>query len=163
MAKRAGKISWNFHGGDIFFILARRLRHNIKTFISRLINCLVLQTDAFIKILKWKNILYHCNLTKIIQHNSVLNNGCKKKIPQCVQTESESLSQRYVFLSSDRMYLSSYHHFSREIVSVNKYFMKNDTHLIFSTPKETRLLASVDSRPRIFYLFCRFQCVVIEK
>ena len=64
--------------GETFFLLTSRRRHN-KTFISRIVNCLVLHTNAFIKILKWRNILYHSNLMKIIQHNSVLTKECKKK------------------------------------------------------------------------------------
>ena len=79
----------NFHGGDSaridvfdpFFFTTKRgenllefpwARHfsylqsgldiTIKTFISRIINCIILQTNAFIKNLKWRNILYHKNL-----------------------------------------------------------------------------------------------------
>ena len=65
--------------GETFFLLTSRLRHNNSTFISRIVNCLVLHTNAFTKILNWRNILYLSNLTKIIQHSSVLTKECKKK------------------------------------------------------------------------------------
>ena len=64
---------------ETFSLLTSRLRHNNLTFISRIVNCLVLHTNAFTKILKWRNILYLSNLTKIIQHSSVLTKECKKK------------------------------------------------------------------------------------
>ena len=66
-------------GETVSSFLQAGLDITIKTYISRIIDCLDLHTNALIKILKWRNIHYHSNLTKIIQHDSVLAKECKKK------------------------------------------------------------------------------------
>ena len=64
---------------ETFSYLQAGLDKTIKTYISRDMNCLTFQTHAFKTILKWRNILYHSSLMKIVQHNSILTNVKKKK------------------------------------------------------------------------------------
>ena len=88
-------------GGGHFSYFQAGLDVTIKTFISRIIDCLVLQTNAFIKILQWRNI-HHSNLTKIIQHNSVLTKDCKKS-----HNVSKSRASHHFTEDLNAMYLSS--------------------------------------------------------
>ena len=149
-----------FLWGRHFSYLQAGLDITIKTFISRIINCLVLQTNALIKILKWRHILYHSNLRKSYSIIQFWLRSAKKKKSQKVPKSRASHyphwgPQRYVFIILPPFLTREclYQHVLCEKLTLISFFHTQGNTIACKCWQQTLNFLS----------FCHFQCFVVEK